>query len=67
MTIGAGTPLWANGFGCITWVGHHMAGVYFLRDGEPKLLGTVPREMAEVWAESWLVVQKEDGRIETVV
>lgn len=58
-----GTPLWSNGFGCVTWVSRDLVGVALLANGEPKVLGVVPEETAEFWARRWVEVCKEDGRI----
>lgn len=65
--IEIGTPIWIGAFGCIAWVGDHLAGVRLLSDGVPKLVATVPHEVAEIWAQNWLDVQEQDGRIEEVV
>ena len=64
MSLEVGTPLWSNGFGCVTWVLGDMVGVALLAGGEPKVTGSVPTETAEFWAARWVAVQKEDGRIE---
>jgi hypothetical protein len=61
-----GTPIWSNGFGCVTWVGEHAAGVLFLADGEPKITGFVPVTQAAYWAQRWLDLMSEDGRVEAV-
>ena len=61
------TPLWSNGFGCVTWVGEHQVGVALLSNGEPSIRGTVPLGAALSWAERWVQVRAEDGRVETVV
>jgi hypothetical protein len=62
-----GTPLWSNGFGCITWLGEYGAGVAFLCDGEPSHTGVVPLSAARQWANGWESVLSNDGRIQTVV
>ena len=66
MTIGVGTPLWSNGFGCVTWVLDNQVGVALLAGGEPKVVGSVPIETATFWAERWVDVVAEDGRIESL-
>ena len=64
MSLEVGTPLWSNGFGCVTWVLGDRVGVALLAGGEPKVVGSVPAETAESWSARWVAVQKEDGRIE---
>jgi hypothetical protein len=61
--VGVGTPIWSNGFGCITWMGERAAGVMLLAGGEPKVSGFVPIEQAAFWAKRWLDTCREDGRI----
>ena len=65
--IEPGTPIWSNGFGCVTWVRGPFAGVALLAGGEPKVEGIVTVEQAEYWARLWKLTCQEDGRIETVV
>lgn len=67
MKLEVGTPLWSNGFGCVTWIGEHQVGVALLQNGEPSIRGSVPFSAALSWAERWLQVRAEDGRVETVV
>ena len=62
-----GTPIWSNGFGCVTWVGEHQVGVALLSNGEPSVRGFVPVSAACAWANRWLEVRAEDGRVESVV
>ena len=64
--VEVGTPIWSNGFGCVTWVNGGLAGVSLLAGGEPRVTGVVPTEQAEFWAKKWLDVKQEDGRIEEV-
>jgi len=66
MRVTVGTPIWSNGFGCVTWVNGDTAGVALLAGGEPKVTGYVPILVVEGWAKRWLDVMKEDGRIEAV-
>ena len=61
-----GTPIWSNGFGCVTWVNATGVGVALLAGGEPKVTGVVLPEQAEFWAKRWLDVKQEDGQIEEV-
>ena len=41
-----GTPLWAGGFGCVTWIGAHEVGAVFLDNGEPKIVTRLPHSGA---------------------
>jgi hypothetical protein len=61
--IEVGTPIWSNGFGCVTQVSGIYAGVALLAGGEPKVTGFVPLETAEFWAKNFVTVCKDDGRI----
>ena len=65
--IEVGTPIWSNGFGCVTWVGTSSAGIAFLVNGEPKAMGFVPIEMVKFWVQRWIEICSEDGRIEDVL
>lgn len=64
--VGVGTPLWSNGFGCVTWLGEDAAGFALMEGGVPKIIGHAPIEQIAFWAARWLDVMAEDGRIEAV-
>ena len=65
--VEVGTPIWSNGFGCVTWISSIGVGVALLAGGEPKVFGFIPVEQAEFWAKRWIDVMQEDGRIEACV
>jgi len=65
--IRVGTPLWAGGFGTVTWLGAHQVGVAFLDRGEPSIIAAVPYSGAAMMAARWEELLRDDGRIQTVV
>jgi hypothetical protein len=54
MNLEVGMPLWSDGFGSVSWVGERLAGVVFLHDGLPRVVGYAPLVSVTIWAQRWL-------------
>jgi len=59
MNLEVGTPLWADGFGVVTWVGAERTGFALLAGGIPKIAGHAPHEAVLYWAQRWLDLRSQ--------